>query len=128
MYYRYSDRVNTADLKGRTFVSVQDNQDGEVVFTEADGTKYTMLHQQECCESVRIEDICGDLQDLVGSPLVEAEEESNSESTGDWGDTCTWTFYKFRTKKGAVTLRWYGTSNGYYSESVDIYKTEVDKP
>jgi hypothetical protein len=77
-------------------------------------------HHQDCCESVYIEDICGDLDDLVGAPLVEAEEVSDYEGEATGDESYTWTFYKFATRKGFVTVRWYGSSNGYYSESVSV--------
>ena len=64
-----------------------------------------------------VEDIVGQLADLVGKPILLAEESSEA---GSETDSCTWTFYRFATEKGAVTVRFYGESNGYYSESVDF--------
>jgi hypothetical protein len=78
-----------------------------------------MYHQQDCCESVYIESIEGELPHLINAAIVMAEEVIDG---GDEGET--WTFYKFGTIKGYVTIRWVGSSNGYYSESVDW--SEID--
>ena len=99
--------------------------DDELVFTLVDGRKYKLFHEQECCEFVSIEDICGDLNDLVGTPICMAEEVSyNNENLPGVApskdqDSFTWTFYKLATINGYVTIRWYGGSNGCYSERVD---------
>jgi len=111
------------DLIGVVMVSVENDGNEELVFTAEDGRKWKFYHEQDCCESVLIDDIIGELSDLVGSPICMAEEidDGNDESKKDEYDTSyTWTFYKFATIKGYVTVRWYGTSNGYYSESVDF--------
>jgi hypothetical protein len=113
-------------LLGKTLVSVVNNNDEEIVFTTTEGEIYKLLHYQDCCESVLVEDIIGELDDLVGSPLLMAEEISNADAPTNpdeektkWPDESeTWTFYKLATIKGYVTIRWYGTSNGYYSEEV----------
>jgi hypothetical protein len=104
-------------------VVVNENQD-QMVFKCGERT-FTFLHYQDCCESVSIEDICGDLTDLVGSPIIMAEEVSSEsvEKKDDYDDSGTWTFYKFATNKGTVTVRWLGTSNGCYSESVTFVET-----
>lgn len=89
-----------------------------IEFTCLSGRRMLMYHSQDCCESVSVEDVTGDIADIIGSPILKAEETSNNEESE--GDSTTWTFYHFSTIKGTVTLRWLGQSNGYYSESVDF--------
>lgn len=112
------------DLIGKTMASVENVNDEEIVFTTTDGKRYKLTHNQNCCESVSIEDIVGDLADMVGSPILIAEESTSDTNpdgvTKEYQDSFTWTFYKFATHKGYVDIRWYGESNGYYSESVDF--------
>ena len=80
------------------------------------------FHSQDCCESVAIEDVCGDWNDILGEQLTECREATNVEAPDrkvDSYESITWTFYIFSSVKGSVTVRWLGESNGYYSESVD---------
>lgn len=123
-----------ADLKGLVLAAVDElprpgQVRDELRFTLADGRCFRLYHQQDCCESVTIEDVCGDLRDLVGSPILLAEEATSGENpegvTKEWQDSFTWTFYRLATVKGYVTIRWYGESNGYYSESVDFGEVEA---
>jgi hypothetical protein len=117
------------ELKGKTLKSiiVSDNKEEIIIETESN-EKYKMYHEQDCCECVRVEDICGDISDLIGHPLLVVDERiSQNENPKDidipeYQDSFTWTFYEFATIKGSVTIRWYGESNGYYSESVDFSK------
>lgn len=119
--------VDFSELLGKTIVSIEgaEVENDIIKFVCSDGSVYFMYHERECCESVDIEDIAGDIQDLIGSPITLAEETSNSddgEQPDDWDDSWTWTYYKLGTVKGYVTIRWYGTSNGYYSEDVDFVR------
>jgi hypothetical protein len=116
-YYYGSLRFNIGDMLGKTFKNVINDNDDRIIFTEENGDQYIFCHIQDCCESVTVRDVVGHLSDLIGSPLLEAEETSNSDHTTYGSET--WTFYKFGTIKGHVNISWIGESNGYYSESVD---------
>lgn len=135
-------------LVGKTLTEVV-NKNDEIIFTVDDGTQYKLYYSQDCCESVSVEDVCGDFADLIGSPILkaeertsdkpdekiqaerDAEEKANKEKHGEdyysyTPDSETWTFYELATIKGSVTIRWYGTSNGYYSESVSFVEVSGD--
>ena len=116
-----------SSLVGKTLTSAKQIDDDQIVFKTNNGEKFCLWHCQDCCESVTIEDICGDLDDIVGSPILVADEVVHDQDTNppgikipDYQDSFTWTFYKIDTAKGGVTIRWYGNSNGYYSESVSF--------
>lgn len=121
--------MNLTPLLGKTLEKIvtTDIKD-EITFHCDDGTKYRLYHSQDCCESVTIEDITGDLDDLIGSPILVAEEFTSNDNpegiTKEYQDSFTWTFYKLATVKGWVDIRWYGESNGYYSESVDFIQMQ----
>ena len=122
--------VNFNELVGKTLTKIDLNENRPdwsnvvevVTFHCTSGEKYCMKHEQDCCEHVYLEDVCGDFEDLIGVPILLAEKISNSElpALEDGEDSWLWTFFKIATIKGSVTLRWYGTSNGYYSEDVDF--------
>jgi hypothetical protein len=121
---------NTRDISvlvGQTIESVvKDEDDREIIFKTKEGYTYKMYHSQDCCESVYVESVVGDLEDLVGQKIEVAEERTSrdvqswEEDDGYEAESFTWTFYCIRCVKCSVDIRWYGSSNGYYSEGVSF--------
>lgn len=117
--------VDISELLGKYIFKIERTEkDGDcLVFNLSNGAIYEQYHEQDCCENVWIEDINGDLDDLIGSFVTSrriVQDDPNASESG------TWTFYKFATRKGYVTIRWYGSSNGYYSESAGMYKIKAE--
>ena len=117
--------VEFETLKGKVVTKVTQTDD-TISFETQDGSSYLMYHSQDCCENVYVESIVGDLDDLLDSEVLLAEEVvgENPEgwTEGKYAESYTWTFYKLATRKGYVDIRWLGESNGYYSESVNFAK------
>lgn len=153
--------VPLRSLLGRTYQAIDGLVPGsrEVVFRPAKrdtiipdpAVHYELSHSPDCCEDVVLYDVCGDVEDLLNTPLLVAAE-INSESYKDPADTPVmevneegtptkpvvevgepsatpredrlvgWTFYRFVTIKGTVVLRWLGRSNGYYSVAVEFWE------
>lgn len=109
---------DVSKLKGKIVNKIEKFGDSDLVFHCNTGEIFRMYHFQDCCECVYLEDIAGDLNNLINTPILKVEENSSSKED-DW-NSMTWTFYILTTVKGYVNLRWYGESNGYYSESVDF--------
>lgn len=122
--------MDISEITGKTLVDVQGlkKNSKEAVFTFSDGTRYRMYHMDECCEFVSIEDVCGDPEDLIGYisfAYSTTNCECNIPMEGRFVDEKQlWTFYTIQGPLGAVVIRWYGTSNGYYSVGVSFEQIE----
>ena len=129
-------KSSISDLVGKTVTSMRKNRVEEIkaldtlcefadndvlTFACADGSKYYMRHRQDGGEAVYLDDSCGDLEWLIGTPILSAEESASNDNPKSITDeSATWTFYRITTVKGTIVLRWYGSSNGYYSEAVSF--------
>ena len=124
-HYGYMNTMNSDsiptfdDLKGHHLLKVVED-DEVLAFHLTDGRIFILHHNQDCCESVTIEDICGNLADLTGEILLASEDCSSENPKSSYDDDFLWTFYRIGTIHGTVVIRWYGASNGYYSVSVSF--------
>ena len=122
---------------GETIKQVYYDKDGTyVIFKFESGNGLLMEHEQDCCEYVDLDDVVGGkLEELVGQKILNFEEVINRDldekplklniDTVDTDDNSfTWSFYKISTIKDDITLRWFGTSNGYYSEEIKVSKLD----
>ncbi len=131
--YSYpSEEVKIEDLIGKIIINIKytDNTLAlECVDSSDDEIFYEFYHEQDCTEDVWLDDIVGDLSDLLMYPVLKAEEKVDTDSSmgiktpnRELDTSSTWTFYTIATFNGYVDFRWCGTSNGYYSEKVTIHK------
>lgn len=115
------EKMGIEELKGKTIVEVTgcNEESEEIVFKCDDGTSFIMFHYQDCCENVQVDKIEGDIENLLGSPVIEVTEENPNRpiADGEYIDSFTWTDFTITTEKGSVVFQWLGCSNGYYGET-----------
>ena len=124
MRYDYENQREFSVLTGETIVKIEGLETGssEVKIKTESGRDFVLFHDQDCCESVSLNEIHGDKEDILNYPILFAEESTNQDNPPEDADSFTWTFYRLQTIKGSLQLRWLGESNGYYSESVSFYE------
>lgn len=104
-----------------------DISDDDILITTEGNNQFRFYHDQECCESVYIYDCNDDLKVLENKKLesvfydcihnVDPDDITNSDQ---YRESFTWTNVYFVTNEKTVCVRWYGESNGYYNETIDI--------
>jgi len=112
--------MNFSNMIGKTLESIENGTAGSerIVFNFTDGTACESYHSIDCCESVSVDRVDGDIANIIGQPIVEADENIDSENKpSEWCESWTWTRQRIRTASGEVTFVWLGESNGYYGET-----------
>ncbi len=129
-YMSETKRIDIGYLKGLIISEFKINEGKtEIHIKTKCGNRIEMSHIQDCCEDVFIDEIIGDIKDILNYPVLMAEvvtSDKNPENykASEYQESFTWTFYKLMTIKGNITIRWYGESNGYYSEEVECFLLE----
>lgn len=126
------DALNVSVMEGLKIISVDglEKDSEEAIFTTECGRQFKMFHVQDCCESVSIDDVCGEISDLIGATIIHFEErisdgdDESKDKPSEWCESFRWTFYDIQTDKGCVNIKWLGESNGYCSESVTLAEGE----
>jgi len=101
-----------------THIDIDDSQ-RQIMLTTESGRIFKIFHAQDCCEDVLIKSTEGDWNTLKGK-VIESVSLNEKEIPDDFYRTATETEITFVVNDSTVISRWIGTSNGYYSESVDF--------
>jgi hypothetical protein len=100
-------------LKGQTITKI--TSDFESVTFKTVGKTYKLEHFQDCCESVRLKNVIGDIKDILNVPITLAEEDNPSNP--DWhldhyDDSHTWSVFILEAAGKRVEFWFLRESNG----------------
>lgn len=118
--------VSVKELIGKTItdVAIMDQLDEDrVKLCCSDGSKYIMGHTQQHSESVYLEEVEGNIFDILNSPVIDAREDVSNDWVGHSGHI--YTTYIIATNNGAVVFKWAGTEDEDCSGDVRIRKFDT---
>lgn len=116
-------KIPFEEIKGKIIKKISISKDKSIIkFLTDKDIEYQMYHDQICCEDVYLDDVDNDINLLLNSPILIAEETTNYTPPTISHNSFTWSFYRLGTINGVCVFRWYGTSNGCYSEEADVYE------
>jgi len=89
----------------------------EVRITFEDGSGIKQYHINDCCEVAEVSQVDATPSKFIGAIAHDFVTKTSGGETSEGHET--WTFYTLKTSKGYLDWRWYGESNGYYSEEIE---------
>ena len=134
----FKEWMEDSTIKDAVFYGNSYDEQGElqgsvsaVLFTNNIDEHYAMYHEQDCCETVEVDGIYGDLVGIKGNNVVSCDRmtfsgPNHTEKRGYYEESVTVSIYKIVYRGGEMTIKWYGESNGYYDESVG-FRTMIQK-
>lgn len=122
--------ANWFELRGQTIRAITQLDDDQLI-VRTDAAEFVVQHEQECCESVAITHKIGDPTALVGHTVTLAEEDNPDSPPPGWDPnhsynaSHTWSVFILEAGGHRVEFWWLGESNGYYSETVNVYRNDL---
>lgn len=124
---REAQNYNVVRLLKKIFVKIEKFRDEDedrsqgngdaLIFHDNDGFKYIMYYENdEGSDGIFIDYITGDLNDLIGVPILRSAVETEIPFQKEFYQVCT--SYILGTSKGSSRIVWCGESNVFYSLEV----------
>lgn len=123
-YLTDEEKINK--ILGATITEVSVNSDDKVLICTENGN-ILFFHSQDCCESVYLTSFEPDLKELVTDSIKEVIFHLEHDEDGYTSETTTYITILTNSNK-TFKMVWVGSSNGYYSEDVNISYSQSGMP
>ena len=117
--------MNWHDLIGQTITEISAPIGDAFIQIRTTQGGIRALHQTDCCESIDLMRVDGDVDTLIGGVVTVAEDDTGCVPP-DWagkdyeGESVTWTKLTLGTSTASVHFWVRGASNGFYSETLEF--------